>query len=269
MRLSLCLFFVFTSVGFGANGMSVTFTQWDVRTTGNDANGGGFNPGTSFACSGGTDYSQQDSPQVTFDGATITASTGGSSATITITGYTVATTDKCNVLQIASGTNFLPEFYAINSVNTGANTWTLDRNVSSGAGSAMVGRMGGSLLTIAKAYAATSLLMDTINLKNGTYTLTAAIAMPSGVQGVTLLGYNSTHADGPTGTNRPLITTATDSTKLFALTQNNGSKGTTFRDVRFSNTATTRDACIYSPTNGAYGPVMLDNVKMDGCKYAV
>ena len=97
----------------------------------------------------GTDYSQQDSPQVTFNGTTITATTAGVGATITITGYTVAATDVCNVLHITGGTNFTTGWYTITSVNTGAGTWTLDRNCTTGAGSGMTGRMGGGWATLA------------------------------------------------------------------------------------------------------------------------
>src|SRR5690242_11230658 len=121
--------------------MAVNATAiWRVRPSGNNANGGGFDPGIS---SPGTDYSQQNGPHVTFDGATIRATTSGTSATITVVGYTVAATDVANALNITGGTNFTTGWYFIQSVNTGANTWTLDRNVSSGAGSGMTGRMGG------------------------------------------------------------------------------------------------------------------------------
>lgn len=51
---------------------------WEVRTTGSDQNGGFFN-----ASRGGTDYSQQDSPQLVLTGGacsgntTVTSATGG------------------------------------------------------------------------------------------------------------------------------------------------------------------------------------------------
>ena len=120
--------------------MAVNATAvWRVRPSGANTNGGGYDAGIS---SPGTDYSQQNSPQVTFNGSTVTAT--GTTATLTLTGYTVAATDVANCLQIASGTNFTAGFYFITSVNVGSNTWTLDRNpVSTGTGSAMVGRMGG------------------------------------------------------------------------------------------------------------------------------
>lgn len=115
--------------------------QWWVRAGGNQLNGGGYD---ATIASPGTNYSDQDGSQVTFNGTTITATTAGVSATITITGYTVATTDVANIVRIASGTNFTPGYYCIISVNTGSSTWTLDRNCTSGVGAAMVGRMGGA-----------------------------------------------------------------------------------------------------------------------------
>lgn len=111
---------------------------WRVRPSGSNANGGGYDPGIA---SPGTDYSQQNAAQVTFDGVTITASTAGVSDTITITGYTPAATDVANAVQISGGVNFIVGFYYI--VSTGVGTWTLDRNCTTGAGSAMTGAMGG------------------------------------------------------------------------------------------------------------------------------
>jgi Right handed beta helix region len=89
----------------------------------------------------GTDYSQQDAAQVTFNGSTVTATTVGVGATITLLGYTATAADVGNCLQIASGTNFIAGHYFITA--QGGTTWTLDRNCTSGAGAAMVGRMGG------------------------------------------------------------------------------------------------------------------------------
>ena len=117
-----------------ASNLTVTpFPPWIAQNSG----GAKYN----WTVGAGTDYSQQDSPQVTFNGTTITATTAGVSATITITGYTVAATDVDNVLHIAGGTNFTVGWYTI--ISTGAGTWTLDRNCTTGAGAAMTGRMGG------------------------------------------------------------------------------------------------------------------------------
>src|SRR5258708_8614207 len=106
---------------------------WEVRTTGDDTQGGHFD---SSVTSPGTDYSQQASAQVVFDGVTIAATTAGVTATIVITGYTVATGDVGNGLNITGGVNFTTGRYTITAVNTGTGTWTLDRNATSGAASA-------------------------------------------------------------------------------------------------------------------------------------
>jgi hypothetical protein len=121
--------------------MAVNATAiWRVRPSGSNNNGGGFDPGIA---SPGTDYSQQNAAQVTFDGVTVAAHTSGITTTIILTGYTVATTDVGNCLQISGGTNFVTGFYFITTVNTSLNTWTLDRNATSGVGTGMTGRMGG------------------------------------------------------------------------------------------------------------------------------
>lgn len=122
--------------------MALTANQnWYVRAGGAELNGGGYDASIT---SPGTNYADQDSAQVTFNGTTVTATTSGTSATILITGYTVAATDVANTLRLASGTNYTAGYYTIVSVDTGLGTWTLDRNCSSGAGAALVGRMGGA-----------------------------------------------------------------------------------------------------------------------------
>jgi hypothetical protein len=189
---------------------------WEVRSTANSANGGGFIAGAS-----GTDYSLQDSPQVTFDGTTIAATTSGTSSTITITGYTVATTDVGNILNITGGTNFTVSRFQISSVNTGSNTWTLDRNVSSGAGSAMTGRMGGAVTSaadIASHYTAGNHIWYKDN--GSVHAVTAAITLSTGqnpttTQGHTRIrGYGSTRGDAT----RPTIQVTGGSTgvNIFA-----------------------------------------------------
>lgn len=116
---------------------------WRVRPSGNNANGGGFDPGVT---SPGTDYSQQDGPQVTFNGSTLTMSNSGASATVIVTGRSTFAADVGNIVKIASGTNFIAGFYTIISAVpgvTGVGTWTFNVACTSGVGSAAVGRMGG------------------------------------------------------------------------------------------------------------------------------
>ncbi len=168
----------------------------EVRAGGSNLNGGGF-----LAGGGGTDRTLQDAPHVTFDGVTITAVTSGVSATITITGYTVIAGDKDNYLRIASGTNFTGGIYHIVSVDTGANTWTMDANVASGVGAAMVGRMGGAVGTVKHACeSTTAVASNAVWVKNeGTdHEASAGITQLSGVNTSTcslVRGYGTTRGD--------------------------------------------------------------------------
>jgi len=114
---------------------------WRVRPAGNTANGGGYD-GSAYP--GGSDYSQQNFAQAVFNGTSITGSTSGVSNVVTLSGYTVSANDDGNVVQIAGGANFTAGFYFVTAVNTGANTWTLDRNCTTGAGSGMTGNLGGA-----------------------------------------------------------------------------------------------------------------------------
>lgn len=119
--------------------MAVNATAiWRVRPSGNNANGGGFDPGIA---SPGTDRSQQDAAFATFNGGAITATTAGVTNVITLVGYTATAADIANCLHITGGTNFLTGWYFITA--QGGTTWTLDRNCTSGAGAAMTGNMGG------------------------------------------------------------------------------------------------------------------------------
>jgi len=181
----------------------------ELRTGGNDLNGGGFN-----TASGGTDRSQQDAAQVFIDGATITGVVQATTTDILLAGYTVLAGDVGNVLQVTGGTA-TAGFYQIVSVNTGTNTWTMDRAVGTAA-QTVVGRMGGGLATLGKAgsvpivagnriwvkyhatnvYTATS---TTNNVANGRIT----IAVGTTVLPVLLRGYDVTHGDN-TG-NRPTL----------------------------------------------------------------
>lgn len=175
--------------------MAVTATSIaEIRTTGNDLNGGWFD---SAFIGSGTDYSQQTGAQVTFNGTTVTATTVGASATITITGYTVQSTDVGNGINIASGTNFTAGQYIITSVDTGANTWTMNSNVTTGNGAAMVGRMGGAFSTLTRP---TLIAGAKVYVKaTATYSITAAnnILNTSGTSLAWIMyeGYNATRGD--------------------------------------------------------------------------
>lgn len=117
-------------------------TVWEVRPTNGTTNaGGGFNAAGS---SPGTDYSQQNAVQVALGAGGITTSITTNVITFTA-GYTAASTDNRNLVAMLTGTNVTAGLYEITSVDTGANTWTMDRNVvTSGTTTNATGNMGGA-----------------------------------------------------------------------------------------------------------------------------
>lgn len=200
-------------------------TVGEVRpATGNAANAGLFDPSL-----GGTDYSQQDSPQVTFNGTTITASIAGAGATITLSGVTADATWLGNVINITAGTGFTVGRYQITA--QAGTTVTLDRNVSAGAASAMVGRMGGAvalLLTLAT----TIVSGNKVHYKGGsTETFGQNVTLTAGTAALPVVveGYITTRGDIRTASytamhtsNGFLITTGwpTINTSTFVWTSN-------------------------------------------------
>lgn len=210
--------------------MAISATmKWEVRAGASaGTHGGGFNGDGS---SPGTDYSQNDNSQVDFDGATVTASNGAAGATITLTGHTVVAADNRNVLNITAGTNFTAGRYEIISVDTGANTWTLDRNCTTGAGSAMTGSMGGALQSLTRADLV-AVAGNEIHVKAGTYgeTLTLTVSGGNGTQRH-WIGYNATRNDAPTGANRPLIDGASTRANCIVI---GATFGNLFENLRFT-----------------------------------
>jgi hypothetical protein len=118
------------------------FLDGDVRDTSSSENNSGFFDRSS----GGLDFTQQDAPHVIIDNSTVTASTSGASDTVTLAGaYTVAAHDVGNTTRWLTGTNVLADLYRIIAVNTGANTWQFDRNLTTGTSTNLTGRMGGAV----------------------------------------------------------------------------------------------------------------------------
>lgn len=213
---------------------------FEVRPANGTTNaGGGFNASGS---SPGTDYSQQNSVQVAFDGATISATTSGVTTTILITGYAAAATDNRNLLAITGGTNFITGIYEIVSVSAGVSgvgTWTLDRNCTTGVGAAMTGNMGGArsgfsvgTTPIQGAYVAGNKFW----VKNEAWneTVNCSVAGATGTPNV-LEGYNTARGDAPLGSSRPTndkasgagvgITTAQDTTIKYLIAKSAASHG--------------------------------------------
>ena len=180
-------------------------TVWEIRTTGNQANGGGFadlDPGTSV------DYSQQDSAQLALTdckhpagSATLTSETGG---------FTAAMVG--NVLRVVSGTNFYSDWYQITAYVSG-NEITVDSSLGSSAnttGDGVVNVGGAFLLGGNLDYDWPKALVkgNTVYIQAGTYSVENTMDLattPELTSPINFYGYKVARGDNPTGTDRPLI----------------------------------------------------------------
>lgn len=233
--------------------------NWDVRTGGSDLNGCGFYlvPGT------GTNYAMQNAAQVTFNGGAVDMTTGGAGATATIVGHTVVAGDVNNTVKIASGTNITAGTYHIASVNTGANTWTFDRNFATGAASAVVGRMGGSCASwigpVNGANAGwTNGDKHIVNIQSGTYTITSTYLVQN-ISYAVFRGYQTTWGDGGTA---PTLTSATNSVPLLTIDQ---IEYWLIENVNFTHTAGTRGNCVLNNVGSGDRQLFFRDVVFDGC----
>lgn len=172
-------------------------TQWDVRTTGSDTNGGGFD---STLAGAGTDYSLQNSAQLALTDVVANGTTTLTSATAGFTSAMVG-----NTIYLSGGSGSLTAVRRQITGYTNSTTITVDATVATGTG--ITGNVGGSLATPAEPFTRGVVAGNTVWLKNGTYTTAVKIAMTGGSSGkpVQLIGYNSTHGDISTYTNGPLI----------------------------------------------------------------
>jgi hypothetical protein len=165
--------------------MALRATQvWEIESDGDDANGGGFDS----AEASGTDYSQQASPHVTFNGTTVYFTAAAAGLTVLIYGHTVEATDVGNTLHAIGGTHVTPGWYTIDSVVTGAEgtqSWTLLGNGNIVTDNTTphndaTGRMGGALKSLGglgaifAAAAGHCVTGMKAYVKNGTYTLDTA-----------------------------------------------------------------------------------------------
>lgn len=217
-------------------------TIWEVRTTGNAGNGGGFYAARDAV--NGIDYSQQDAAQLSLtDLAMDQSATTLTSAT---SGFTHAM--EGNIIYIASGTNFDVGYYEIVTY-TDTNTVTIDRTAAAGGvGSSGVGKVGGALISINTAIGVAAVSSNIVHVKSGTYAETVTFA--AATDNLKICGYLSSRLDNPTGTDRPYI----DATSLtYGVDSVGGSSGHTMYNFRIAN----------ATTNGvrANGGVNLTNVK--------
>lgn len=219
--------------------------EWDVRTTGSNSNGGGFDP---VSGTPGTDYSQQDAAQVAYTDLVIDATTN-TKCTSAATPFTSAHVG--NIINVTGGTGFTVQRVQIMSV--AANVATCDKSLGTLGSTGGTGNLGGSLLTIGTA-AGLVVNSNKIHIKAGTYTVTATITINNNIM---LIGYNASHNDGGT---KPLVTTATNSTNLFTYNST-----VVWRNISMSNTASTRAAGVFCGSN--FNVAAIDRCVLDGFTY--
>ena len=168
--------------------------QWDVRSTGSDTSGGGFD---NTVAAPGTDFSTQDAAQQAYTDLII----GATATQLTSALHAFGATHPGNVINITGGAGCTVGWYEVLSV--AGVTATMDRSVGTAA-STCTGNLGGGLATPAKVF--TLMVNQNIaHLKSATYTFTSTLTMPN-VQ-FTLRGYQTAHNDYGA---QPLITTATN-----------------------------------------------------------
>lgn len=164
-----------------------TTTVWEVRTTGSDSNGGGFDP---VSGSGHTDYSQQDSAQlsltdvVTIGTTTVTSVTGG---------FTSA--------MIGNAINITGDGVYFITARASTNSITVDR--ATGTGSGQTGKVGGALSSLGMVGLIGA--GETVWMKSGTYNQTSGTTNTSNGDlqlSILIVGYGSSRGDMGT---RPII----------------------------------------------------------------
>lgn len=168
--------------------------HWEVRNTGSDSNGGGFDQAIGATH---TDYSQQNAAQLNLNDIVclplsneITSVTGG---------FTAAMIG--NVIQILSGLRFIPGYYMM--VGTAdASRAMLDRTPNS---SVVLSATGG-LMNLGGGFAT----MQNLGLQGRFYvkkhTVGSYVFGGGGAASeVRWLGYDGSHAVEPTGANRPTV----------------------------------------------------------------
>jgi hypothetical protein len=229
--------------------------NWDVRTTGSDNNGGGFDSGVA---SPGTDFSLQNAAQQAYTDIVI----GGTTTQITSAAHAFGSTHPGNVINITGGAGCTTGRYEVISVS--GVTATMDHSLGTAA-STCTGNLGGSLATWDPAITAVGTgggKGQTIHIKSGTYTRTTTTTVTA-TNVLQFVGYGTTHWDNGT---KPLITTATNSTPLFFV---GGANYQVFRHLSLSNTAATRSYGFKSNVGGAYNYVTLIDCVLDGFSWGV
>src|SRR3990167_7761950 len=161
-------------------------TVWEVRTDGNDANGGGFVTGAS-----GTDRSQQAAAQIAYTDLVI----GGTTTEVTSAAFPFSAAEVGNILNVTGGTGFTTGWYQVVSVAAGVAT--MDRSVGTGGSTGGTGNLGGAFLTIAQGLTLSTVAGMMVYVRGGTYNITTALSPASlgWAYRTRLVGYATTRGD--------------------------------------------------------------------------
>jgi hypothetical protein len=242
---------------------SATWTYWRLNVT---ANGGDTYMGVRNLSLYGatpptvTDYSQQDTPQVTYTDLVIDSVTN---TYVTSAAQPFSASAVGNCIQITGGTGFTTGVYEVLNVN--GVVAQLDRAVGTTASTGGAGKLGGALASFGKFASLNSILTSgstaTNYVKCGTYTVTAQVTDNSSYN-YNYVGYGSTRTDYGASC-KPLVTTATNGTPIWWM----ACSAHTVQSIDFSTTATTRSFGIYASCNN--GHLLLDNSVMTGFSNAI
>jgi hypothetical protein len=231
--LSLILVLLIPTQSFAAYTASAVM---EMRSSGSsNLNSGVFDSGVAVP---GTDYTLQDASQAN---GTDLASANGTTAPCTVTsaGYSFGTADEGNSIVISAGTNWTVSVYIITDTSGGGAI--LDKACGSAASiSSGTWRMGGAYpggnSTAGISDDARFELLDDgmkVWIKAGTYSLNeiSLTTQAAVTDGISILGYNATRGDAPTGDDRPLLAGGAN---RFLL----GPSGFRTENIRFTGTGT-------------------------------
>lgn len=199
-------------------------------------------PPTSGTQPRGVDRTLQNGAQLTVDNSAVTCTTtGANSNTLTFTGgYTPTGADVGNTFRATGGTNVNAGTYEITAVTS--TTWTVtgatNLTTAGGAGSAVLGVMGGGLASVGQASTAT-VVGNTIYKKSpGTYTIGNGTVNTAGNKfgmgtNLSLIGYSTNRNPENTDTAPVLDAGAASMTMVSTL---NGT-GIVLHNLSFTNSS--------------------------------
>lgn len=236
-------------------------TIWEVRTTGNAANGGGYD-----AALGGVDYSQQNAAQVAYTDLVIDATTN---TKCTSAGNPFTSNHVGNIINITGGTGFTVQ--RVQVVSVAAGVATCDKSLGTLSSTGGTGNLGGALINPVD-HDAVVAPGNITYVQSGSYaahTSTKTFTCDGTLAGgdIWFIGYPSggsrTNQD-ITEANMPVFTSATNSVAIFT-TNNANFLG--FKNIKVTHTAGTRGAGFTNGTTATNNATRFVNCVTDGCSY--